>query len=111
MVPASLHGAPARAGVVRIQCDPVHPIRRQAWIHYRNSLANTKNRANGMRAGHAYADTGLPPAGNSDVLVGLAGFEPAASATQTRRASQAALQPVCELSVAVRPDQVVRAAK
>jgi hypothetical protein len=28
------------------------------------------------------------------LLVGLAGFEPAASATQTRRASQAALQPV-----------------
>jgi hypothetical protein len=27
-------------------------------------------------------------------FVGLAGFEPAASATQTRRASQAALQPV-----------------
>ena len=27
-------------------------------------------------------------------LVGLAGFEPATSATQTRRASQAALQPV-----------------
>ena len=32
--------------------------------------------------------------------VGLAGFEPAASATQTRRASQAALQPVPVLSVA-----------
>ena len=28
------------------------------------------------------------------VVVGLAGFEPATSATQTRRASQAALQPV-----------------
>jgi creatinine amidohydrolase len=28
------------------------------------------------------------------VLVGLAGFEPATSATQTRRASQTALQPV-----------------
>jgi hypothetical protein len=28
------------------------------------------------------------------MLVGLAGFEPATSATQTRRASQAALQPV-----------------
>ena len=27
-------------------------------------------------------------------VVGLAGFEPATSATQTRRASQAALQPV-----------------
>jgi hypothetical protein len=31
---------------------------------------------------------------STKVLVGLAGFEPAASATQTRRASQAALQPV-----------------
>ena len=29
-----------------------------------------------------------------DLSVGLAGFEPATSATQTRRASQAALQPV-----------------
>src|ERR1035441_7302193 len=42
------------------------------------------------------------------VLVGLAGFEPAASATQTRRASQAALQPVYELSVAVAPHRPVR---
>jgi hypothetical protein len=48
-----------------------------------------------------------PPTG-SKILVGLAGFEPAASATQTRRASQAALQPVLELSVAARPDRPVR---
>ena len=41
-------------------------------------------------------------------LVGLAGFEPAASATQTRRASQAALQPVYELSLAAAPDRPVR---
>ena len=32
--------------------------------------------------------------GGAAGLVGLAGFEPATSATQTRRASQAALQPV-----------------
>jgi hypothetical protein len=31
---------------------------------------------------------------SNTAIVGLAGFEPAASATQTRRASQAALQPV-----------------
>ena len=35
-----------------------------------------------------------PPARRTLAVVGLAGFEPATSATQTRRASQAALQPV-----------------
>jgi hypothetical protein len=33
MVPAGLHGAPARAGAVRIQCAPIPRIRRQARIH------------------------------------------------------------------------------
>jgi hypothetical protein len=45
---------------------------------------------------------------SNQFMVGLAGFEPAASATQTRRASQAALQPVYELSVAVAPHRPVR---
>ena len=36
----------------------------------------------------------VPLAAAFAAVVGLAGFEPAASATQTRRASQTALQPV-----------------
>ena len=32
-VPASVPGAPVRAGAVRIPCDPVHWIHRQARVH------------------------------------------------------------------------------
>jgi hypothetical protein len=34
--PASLHGAPARAGAVRMGWSPAHPIHRQARIHRQN---------------------------------------------------------------------------
>jgi hypothetical protein len=35
--PASLDGAPARAGTVRMWCIPIPPIRHQAGIHHRNT--------------------------------------------------------------------------
>jgi hypothetical protein len=34
--PASLRGAPARAGTVRVRCAPVHRIDRQARINREN---------------------------------------------------------------------------
>jgi hypothetical protein len=36
-VPASLPGAPARAGAVRIRGIPVHSVHRQAGIHRKSS--------------------------------------------------------------------------
>jgi hypothetical protein len=41
-VPASLHGAPACAGAVRMWRSPAHSIHRQAPIHRENPLVNSK---------------------------------------------------------------------
>jgi hypothetical protein len=51
-----------------------------------------RNARHERTAGHG--ETGRRPVSMAGRHVGLAGFEPATSATQTRRASQAALQPV-----------------
>ena len=67
MVPASLHGAPACAGTVRIWCIPIHPIDRQAQIHHRNrnggALQRTAKRLRAPGPPDQVAAHGQAPAG------------------------------------------------